>query len=69
MSFDTVENLHCLKRAEHILMVYWMCGVLLKDRKLCEDLYFGYSQLAEVVRECRRLGVGVKNVKVAGVKW
>ena len=37
------ENLHSLERAEHMI-VRWICGVSLKDRKRREVLYclFGY---------------------------
>ena len=49
------ENLHSLKRAEH-MMVRWMCGVSLKERKRSEVLYslLGVQSMAKVVR-CGRL--------------
>ena len=45
------ENLHSLERAER-MMVRWMCGVLVKDRKRSEDLYslLGIQSVAGVVR-------------------
>ena len=43
------ENQHSLERAE-CMMVRWMCGVSLKDKKQSEVLY---SLLAEVVRRGR----------------
>ena len=45
------ENLHSLERAER-MMVRWMCGVSLKDRKRSVDLYslLGVQSMAEVVR-------------------
>ena len=45
------ESLHSLERAER-LMVRWMCGVSLKDRKRSEDLYslLGVQSVAKVVR-------------------
>ena len=49
------ENLQSLGRAER-MMVRWMCGVSLKDRKRTVDLYslLGVQSVAEVVR-CGRL--------------
>ena len=43
------ENLHSLERAER-MMVRWMCGVSLKDRKRSEDLYslLGIGKSGEV---------------------
>jgi hypothetical protein len=48
------ENLQSLGRAER-MMVRWMCGVTLKDRKRSEDLYslLGVQSVAEVVRRGR----------------
>ena len=48
------ENLHSLERVEHI-MVRWMCGVSLKDRKRSEDLnsLLGIQTMADVVRHSR----------------
>ena len=48
------ENLHGLERAER-MMVRWMCGVSLKDRKCSEDLYslLGVQSVDEVVRRGR----------------
>ena len=48
------ENLHSLERAEY-MMVRWMCGVSLKDRKRSVDLYslLGVQSEAEVVRQGR----------------
>ena len=45
------ENLHSLERAEH-MMVRWMCGVSLKDRRRSVDLYslLGFQSVADVVR-------------------
>ena len=46
------ENLHGLERTEaELMMVRWMCGVSLKNRRLSEDLYslLRYS-------ECSRCG-------------
>ena len=45
------ENLQSLGRAEHI-MVRWMCGVSLKDKKRSEVLYslLGVQSVAEVVK-------------------
>ena len=39
-----------MERAEH-MMVRWMCGVSLKDRKQSEDLYsfLGVQSVAKVV--------------------
>ena len=50
------ENLHSLERAE-CMMVRWMCGVSLKDRKHMQCGFvqsFGVQSVAEVVR-CGRL--------------
>ena len=75
------ENLHSLERAEH-MMVRWMCGVSLKDRKRSEDLYslLGVQSVAKVVRHGRLRWFGhveykngddwvlaCRNVVVAGV--
>ena len=48
------ENLQSLRKAEH-MMVRWMCGVSLKDRKRSEVLYslLGVQSMAEVVRRGR----------------
>ena len=48
------ENLHSLERAER-MMVRWMCGVSLKDRKRSEVLYslLGVQSVAKVVRRGR----------------
>ena len=47
-------NLQSLERTER-MMVRWMCGVLLKDRKRSVDLYslLGVQSVAEVVRQGR----------------
>lgn len=49
-----VEDLHRLERTER-MMVRWMCGVTLKDRKGSEDLLgrLGIESIAEVVRRSR----------------
>ena len=77
------ENLHSLERAER-MMVRWMCGVSLKDKKRSEDLYSlsGVQSVARVVRRGRLRWFGhveckngddwvsaCKNVVVAGVRW
>ena len=48
------ENLHSLERTERMMM-RWMCGVSLKDRKRSEDLYIllGIQSVAKVVRHGR----------------
>ena len=48
------ENLQSLGRAER-MMVRWMCGLSLKDRKRIEVLYgiLGVQSVAEVVRRGR----------------
>ena len=48
------ENLHSLERAQR-MMVRWMCGVSLKDRKRSEVLYslLGVHSMANVVRHGR----------------
>ena len=48
------ENLRSLKGTER-MMVRWMCGVSLKDRKRSEDLYslLGIQSVAKVVRHGR----------------
>ena len=53
------ENLHSLERAER-MMVRWLCGVSLKDRKLSEVLYclLGVQSVAEMVRHGRLRGFG-----------
>ena len=76
------ENLHSLERAER-MMVRWMCGVSLKDRKRSEDLYslLGVRSVAKVVRHGRLRWFGhverkngddwvsaCRNVVVAGVR-
>ena len=76
------ENLHSLERAERI-MVRWMCGVSLKDRKRSEVLYSlsGVQSVAKVVRRGRLRWCGhaerknkdgwvsaCRNVVVAGVR-
>ena len=47
-------NLHNLERMER-MMVGWMCGVSLKDKKRSVDLYslLGVQSVAEVVRQGR----------------
>ena len=47
-------NLQSLERTEQ-MMVRWMCGVLLKDRKCSVDLYslLGIQSVADVVRRGR----------------
>ena len=47
-------NLQNLERTER-MMVRWMCGVSLKDRKCSVDLYslLGVQSMAEVVRHGR----------------
>ena len=49
-----VEDLYRLERTER-MMVRWMCGVTLKDRKRSEDLLgrLGIESIAEVVRRGR----------------
>ena len=76
------ENLHSLERAER-MMVRWMCGVSLKDRKRSEILYslLGVQSVAEVLRRGRLRWFGhverkngddwvsaCRNVVVAGVR-
>ena len=76
------ENLRSLERAER-MMVRWMCGVSLKDRKQSEDLYslLGIQNVAKVVRYGRLRWFGhverkngddwvsaCRNVVVAGVR-
>ena len=76
------ENLQSLGRAER-MMVRWMCGVSLKDRRRSEDLYglLGVQSVAEVVRRGRLRWFGhverkneddwvsaCRNVVVAGVR-
>ena len=67
------------------MMVRWMCGVSLKDKKQSEDLYslLGVQSVAKVVRHGRwdGSGLGMWNVRtemigcrpvdvvVAGVRW
>ena len=50
----TDENLHSLER-EECMMVRWMCGVSLKDRKQSEVLYslMGIQSMAMLVRHGR----------------
>ena len=77
------ENLHRLERAEHMI-VRWMCGVSLKDKKWSEDLYslLGVQSMAKVMRRGRLRWFGhverkngddwvsaCRNVVVAGVRW
>ena len=47
-------NLHSLERTER-MMVRWMCGLSLKDRKCSVDLYslLGVQNVAEVVKRGR----------------
>ena len=74
--------LRSLERTEH-MMVRWMCGVSLKDRKRSEDLYslLGIQSVAKVVRYGRLRWFGhverkngddwvsaCRNVVVAGVR-
>ena len=49
-----VEDMRRLERTER-MMVRWMCGVTLKDRKRSEDLLeqLGIKSVAEVVRRNR----------------
>ena len=76
------ENLRSLERTER-MMVRWMCGVSLKDRKQSEDLYslLGIQSMAKVVRHGRLRWFGhverkngddwvsaYRNVVVAGVR-
>ena len=75
-------NLQSLERMER-MMVRWMCGVSLKDRKRSVDLYslLGVESVAEVVRQGRLRWFGhverksendwvsaCRNVVVAGVR-
>ena len=48
------DDLRSLERTER-MMVRWMCGVSLKDRKRSEDLYnlLGINCVADVVRRGR----------------
>ena len=48
------DDLRSLERTEH-MMVRWMCGVSLKDRKRSEDLcnILGINCVADVVRHGR----------------
>ena len=48
------ENLHSLERAER-MMVRWMCGMSLKDRRHSENLYsfLGVDRVADVLRHGR----------------
>ena len=59
------ENLQSLGRAER-MMVRWMCGVSLKDRKRSEVLYglLGVQSVAEVVRRGRLRWFGMWNVRM-----
>ena len=77
------ENLHSLERTER-MMVRWICGVSLKERKRSVDLYYsllGIHILTDVVKRGRlrwfgRIGCGIvddwvsvcRKVEVAGVK-
>ena len=76
------ENLRSLERTER-MMVRWMCGVSLKDRKRSEDLYslLGIQSVAKVVRHGRLRWFGhvehkngddwvsaCRNVVMAGVR-
>ena len=76
------ENLRSLERAER-MMVRWMCGVSLKDRKRSKVLYslLGVQSVAKVVRRGRLRWFGhverkngddwvsaCRNVVVAGVR-
>jgi len=49
-----VEGVHGLERAER-MMVRWMCGVTLKDRRRSEDLLdrLGIESIAVLVRRIR----------------
>ena len=71
------ENLHSLERAE-CMMVRWMCGVSLKDRKRSVQSFgcsvFTVQSMAEVVRhgrlkwfelvECENRMVGCRSVEM-----
>ena len=76
------DNLHSLERAERMMM-RWMCGVSLKDRKRSEVLYslLGVQSVAKVVRHGRLRWFGhverkngddwasaCRNLVVAGVR-
>ena len=76
------ENLRSLERTER-MMVRWVCGVSLKDRKRSEDLYslLGIQSMAKVVRNGRLRWFGIverkngddwvstcRNVVVGGVR-
>ena len=57
-------NLHSLERTEQ-MMVRWMCGASLKDRKRSVDLYslLGVQSMAEVVRQ-GRFGLVMWSIRV-----
>ena len=59
------ENLHSLERTEH-MMVRWMYGMSLKDRKCSVDLYslLGVQKVADVVRHGRLRWFGHLEIKV-----
>ena len=63
------ENLHSLERAEH-MMVRWMCGMSLKDKKQSEVLYslLGVQSVAEMVRRGRLRLFGHVELK-SGDDW
>ena len=60
------KNLQSLGRAEHMMM-RWMCGVSLKDRKQSEVFYglLGVQSVAEVARRGRLRWFGhVKRIRM-----
>ena len=63
------ENMHSLEKAER-MMVRWMCGVSLKDRKRSEVLYnlLGVQSVADVVRRGRLRWFGHLECK-SGDDW
>ena len=62
-------SLHSLERTER-MMVRWMCGMSLKDRKCSVDLYslLGVQSVAEVMRQGRLRCFGRVECK-SGVDW
>ena len=60
---DRIVFIHCVMKAENLkslertecMMVRWMCGVFLKDRKCSKDLcsLLGNQCVADVVRQDR----------------
>ena len=60
-----IANLQSLERTEQ-MMVKWMCGVSLKDRKRSVDLYslLRVQSVAEVVRRGRLGGLGTWSIRV-----